>query len=118
MLSLQALSAASLSFTEPAKYLELMHLPSCGNSLLGAIHPTLLDCTPEEEQARGNKPLARLDAKPQDRVMTEQQWCAFAGLRAFPCLQIRNLSAGLVQDMLLLDRPEVRFMPMLRLENL
>jgi hypothetical protein len=109
-LSGRDLSAASLSFTELGKYLEFIHLPCppC-NSLLGSSHPILHDCECAVETARGNTPLARLDAKPQEDVVTEQQWCAFAGLRAFPCSQIRNLCVGLELDTLVLDRPEVRF---------
>jgi hypothetical protein len=110
-LSGKDLSAASLSFTERGRYLEFMHLP-CPPciSLLGSNRPMLADCESAMEMARGNAPLARLDAKPQDSVVTEQQWCAFAGLRAFPCSQIRNLSVGLQLDTFVLDRPEVRFM--------
>lgn len=101
-------SAASLAFTVPGKYMDFMHLPSCpGDSRLRAGCPLLQDCSPEVEKARGNVPLARLDAMPGDNSMTEEQWVAFAGLRAFPCLQIRNLGAGLAQETLLLERPEV-----------
>lgn len=88
--------------------MQFMHLPSRGESLLGRGHPKLKDCKEESERSRGNLPLARLDAKPQDRDMTQEQWCAFAALRAFPCLQIRSLSGGLAQKTLVLDSPEVR----------
>jgi hypothetical protein len=102
------MKAASLSFTERGKYLQFMHLPSPPErSLLGQGHPQLQDCSTHEEQARGNMPLAFIDAKPQDRIMTEQQWSAFASLRAFPCLQIIHLTGELERDSLVLERPEV-----------
>ena len=82
-------------------------MPSIGKSLLGASLPQVKDCALDQERARGNMPLARLDAKPQDRDMTQEQWCVFAGLRAFPCLQIRSLSVALAQDTLVLNTPEV-----------
>lgn len=101
-----ALQTGALSYTERGKYMEFMHLPcSPGPSHLGTGRPALQDCTADEEQARGNVPLTRLDAKPRD--MTEDQWVAFSGLRAFPCLQIRSLSAGLAQETLCVDRPKV-----------
>lgn len=110
-LSVKSQSAASLSFTEQGKYIDFMYLPSTpGTSRLDTSSPELQDCSPQEEQARGNVPLARLDAKPLGRVMTEEQWVAFAGLRAFPCSQIRSISVGLTQETLILDRPEVRFL--------
>jgi hypothetical protein len=98
-LSGKDLSATSLSFTEYGNYLVFMHLPCppC-SSLLDIKYPMLHDCEPPVEAARGNTPLARLDAKPQDSIMTEQQWCVFPGLRALPCSQIKNLSAGLKRD--------------------
>lgn len=99
--------AGALCFTERGKYMDFMHLPcTTGSSLLGPGRPALQDGDTVEELARGNVPLARLDAKP--RCMTDDHWVAFAGLRAFPCLQIRSLSAGLAQDTFCLDRPEVR----------
>jgi hypothetical protein len=113
-LSGQALSAASLSFTESGKYLEFMHLPCPPvNSRLGSNHPMLQDCQSRLEKERGNIALAWLDIKPKDSVVTEQQWSAFAELRAFPCSQIRNLSVGLELDTFVLDRPEVLYMLML-----
>lgn len=86
-----------------------MHLPSCATSLLGPGYPKLADCSSHEESLRGNLPLAELNAKPQDKVMNEVQWCVFAGLRAYPCSQIRNLCVGLREENILLHRPEVLF---------
>ena len=82
-----------------------MRLTSTGKSLLGASLPELKDCMREQERARGNVPLAWLDAQPKD--MAQEQWCAFAGLHAYPCSQIRSLSVALEQDTLVLDKPEV-----------
>ena len=98
---------ASQSFTEPGEYMRFMHLPACGPSQLGAARPKLEDCATQQELVRGNVPLAELNSKPQDDVMSPVQWCAFTGLRGHPCSQMRNLCVALQEGTLALERPEV-----------
>lgn len=100
-------SAASESFVEQGTFKKFMCMPSLGESCLapGTLH--LHDCGEQEERQRANLPLAEVNMKAQS--MTELQWYSFAGLRACPCSQIRNLCVGLRKQTLVLDSPQVRF---------
>ena len=113
-------AAVSSMYTEPGQYSEWLRAAAAAapSKLCAAAEPCgphccqghiVMDATARHDAVRGNMVLTHQDARP--KGWSAEEWQAFAGLRAFPLNQMRELCVHLRNGDLQLQSPHVRRPP-------